>query len=61
MAGINDIASRGIGEFEEQYEHLLMSLMEALPETELIIHVLLSVNDIDFSISCNDDQIVEYI
>ena len=60
MAGINDIASTGIREFEEQYEYLLMSLMEALPDADLIIHGLLPVNDIDFSISCNNNQIVEY-
>lgn len=57
MAGINDVASHSVVEFREQYEALIVLLREQNPETELIVFNMLPVNDVDFTISCNNEQI----
>jgi len=59
MAGINDVANRSIDEFRENYESLLKTLIEQNPKTELIVFKLLPVNDDEFTISCNNEQIVQ--
>lgn len=58
MAGINDVACNSITEFCKQYESLIMLLREQIPTKELIVFNMLPVNDVDFSISCNNEQIV---
>lgn len=58
MAGINDIATYSATEFCEQYESLIMLLREQIPAMELIVFNMLPVNDVDFLISCNNEQIV---
>lgn len=58
MAGINDIASNSATEFCEQYESLIMLLRDQIPAMKLIVFNMLPVNDVDFSISCNNAQIV---
>lgn len=58
MAGINDVASQSTDEFRENYESLLKTLIEQNPTTELSVFNLLPVNDEDFTISCNNEQIV---
>lgn len=57
MAGINDVASQSIDEFEENYESLLKALIEQNPNAALSVFNLLPVNDEDFTISCNNEQI----
>ena len=57
MAGINDVASLSTDEFRENYESLLKTLIEQNPTTELNIFNMLPVNDADFAISCNNEQI----
>lgn len=58
MAGINDVAGTSVDEFREQYESLIMLLREQIPTMDLIVFNMLPVNDVDFSISCNNKQIV---
>lgn len=58
MAGINDVASNSAVEFYEQYESLIKRLKEQIPAMELIVFNMLPVNDVVFSISCNNEQIV---
>lgn len=58
MAGINDVASISASDFYEQYESLIILLREQNPNIELIIFNMLPVDDVDFSISCNNEQIV---
>lgn len=58
MACINDVASQSTDEFRENYESLLKTLLEQNPTTELSVFDLLPVNDEDFTISCNNEQIV---
>lgn len=58
MAGINDIAGNSATEFCEQYESLILLLKEQIPAMELIVFNMLPVNDVGFSISCNNEQIV---
>lgn len=59
MAGINDIAFCEPGKFSELYEALILKLKEEIPKTELFIHSLLPVNDIDYKISCQKEQITD--
>lgn len=58
MAGINDVAGTSVDEFREQYGLLILLLGEQIPMMELIVFNMLPVNDVDFSISCNNKQIV---
>ena len=57
MAGINDVASYTVIEFREQYESLLKTLIEQNHTTELIVFGMLPVNDVEFTISCNNELI----
>lgn len=57
MAGINDVASKSVNEFGVQFETLLRLLRDQSPTVELIVFNLLPVNDMDFTISCNNEQI----
>lgn len=57
MAGINDVAIIAVAEFGRLYSILIDSLLSLLPNVELIIQSILPVNDYDFSISCNNQQI----
>lgn len=57
MAGINDVAKCSLEYFKEHYNQLVSALLEQIPDVELIIQSLLPVNNRDFSISCNNEQI----
>lgn len=58
MAGINDVAKYNQGEFEGEYDSLIQQLMTQIPQASLIIQSLLPVNNIQYTISCNNDQII---
>lgn len=60
MAGINDVASKSVYEFRELYESLIRMLRVQIPSMELTVYNMLPVNDIDFTISCNNEQIARY-
>lgn len=60
MAGINDVASQSTDEFRENYESLLLALVEQNPTTELSVFNMLPVNNVDFTISSNNEQIARY-
>ena len=60
MAGINDVARCTLGKFESLYELLISELKRTLPNTEIILQTILPVNDVDFSISCNNEQIIVF-
>lgn len=60
MAGINDVASCSIDLFENRYELLINHLLKQVPGVKIIIQSILPVNDIQFDISCNNNQIVYY-
>lgn len=57
MAGINDVASKSFVEFREQYESLIRVLKAQNPTTALVVFSMLPVNDVEFKISCNNEQI----
>lgn len=57
MAGINDVANCSVKSFGKQYKVLVLSLKELLPNALIVVHSMLPVNDRDFSISCNNNQI----
>ena len=57
MAGINDVAHVSLDEFEEIYNSLLDAISQALPKATIIIQNMLPVNNQDFSISCENNQI----
>lgn len=58
MTGINDVASLTLALFESQFDELLWILSEQLPSVEVIVQSLLPVNDTEFKISCNNEQII---
>lgn len=58
MAGINDVANCSLDEFKKNHTELLRCLKDSIPESELICQTILPVNDVDFSISCNNSQII---
>ena len=57
MAGINDVANCNVKSFEKQYEELVLRLKKQLPEAIIVIQGMLPVNDKDFPINCNNEQI----
>ena len=59
MAGINDVAICSVESFGKQYKALVLKLKEQLPSASIVIQSMLPVNDRDFSISCNNEQILE--
>lgn len=59
MAGINDVANCSVEDFGKQYESLVLKLKELLPDASIVIQSMLPVNNRDFSISCNNEQIVK--
>lgn len=59
MAGINDVASSTIEEFENNYDKLVNRIRELLPQSEIILQSILPVNSSGFIISCNNNQISE--
>ncbi len=60
MAGINDVSISTVDEFEKRYDALLIQLREQLFAEELVVFNMLPVNDVDFSISCDNEQIVRF-
>lgn len=59
MAGINDVANSTDYKFKSSFEQLVKSLRSELPEADIIIQSLLPVNNKDFSITCNNTQIIK--
>lgn len=57
MAGINDVTTNSIKEFEKRYNQLVKTILENNLDIELIIQSILPVNDNGFSINCNNEQI----
>ncbi len=58
MAGINDVATCTLDEFKKKYAELLRQVKNILPKSDLICQTMLPVNNEDFSISCNNSQII---
>jgi len=58
MAGINDVATCTLNEFNKRYEELIGHVKYCMPESDLICQTMLPVNNLDFSISCNNSQII---
>lgn len=58
MAGINDVAICTPSQFEVRYDLLIRSILEQTWNAELIVQSILPVNDVDYHISCNNEQIV---
>lgn len=59
MAGINDITTCSSIQFEELYCILIQKIFESVRDVELIIQSILPVNEIDYSISCTNEQIIK--
>lgn len=60
MAGINDVATGNSALFEHTYEELIKGLKELNPKSSIAIQSILPVNNIDFSVSCDNTQIIHY-
>lgn len=58
MAGINDVATCTLDVFKKKYAELLRQVKNILPKSDLICQTMLPVNNEDFSISCNNSQII---
>lgn len=59
MAGINDVATSSPKEFSKKYDILICKLVQSLPDSRLFVQNLLPVNNIDYNISCSNEQIIE--
>lgn len=57
MAGINDVDDNSQDMFGRKFEELLQRIKTNLPLSELFIYSILPVNDLLFSVSCNNNQI----
>lgn len=57
MAGVNDVAKVSSDEFGVLYNRLLDAVSQALSEVTIVVQTMLPVNNQDFNISCNNDQI----
>lgn len=60
MAGINDLAFSSQDEFKERYNNLINQIVAILPGVSLTIHGMLPVNESQYRVSCNNDQIMSY-
>lgn len=58
MAGINDVATLDYITFGNMYDSLLSRIKCVVPEKSVFVQTLLPVNDKDFSVCCNNEQIV---
>lgn len=57
MAGINDLTRNTPNEFDILYNRLLDAIVQALPEVTIIVQTMIPVNNKDFIISCDNNQI----
>lgn len=57
MGGLNDVASLTVSEFQEQYVRLLGSVKASISGVSIVVQGLLPVNNEDFKISCDNEQI----
>jgi len=57
MAGINDVATCTSRQFEESYDLMICKILEFIEKDGLVIQSILPVNDVDYNISCNNEQI----
>lgn len=60
MAGINDVATCTVSEFHSLYADLLKCLRSEVKEAEMILQSILPVNNKEFIISCNNNQIISF-
>lgn len=60
MVGINDVAKTPISLFREKYRTLLKHIIESNPQAMIIVQGIIPVNNIDYQISCDNDQITEF-
>lgn len=60
LSGINDITKVTESEFGVLYEKLIEKLLGCRQGIRLIIQSMMPVNNMDFSISCNNDQVKSY-
>ena len=60
MVGINDVAKTPFDLFKERYRTLLKHINESNPQATIIVQGILPVNNVDYQISCNNDQITIY-
>lgn len=58
MAGINDVANCSVEYFLKQYESLVIKLKEQVLSACIVVQSMLPVNDKDYIISCNNQQII---
>ncbi len=59
MAGINDVASCSLENFEKQYKALIISLLNVYPSVEVIVQSMLPVNNKYYQVNCNNEQIID--
>ena len=57
MAGINDVACVSSDKFGDLYESLIIQIKEQIPTANLVVCSLLPVNEVDFIITCKNEQI----
>lgn len=60
MVGINDVAKISVSLFREKYRTLLKHIIESNPQAMIIVQGIMPVNNIDYQISCDNDQITEF-
>lgn len=59
MTGINDIAHVTADDFEILYNRLIDVISQGLPDATIVVQTMLPVNNHNFSINCNNAQIVD--
>ncbi len=59
MAGINDVTLCTKKQFKEKYAALIEKILLQLGNAKIIIQSMLPVNDKDFVVSCNNQQVSE--
>lgn len=59
MAGINDVANCKPEIFKSLYETLVCRLKRVVPISEIVIQSILPVNNKDYTISCNNIEILK--
>ena len=60
MGGLNDVSNCTIQQFGQLYNRLLTFLIESLPDSLIIVQGMLPVNDVDYMVRCNNEQIIHY-
>ena len=58
MAGINDVATCPLEEFEKKYEVLIKQILMDNVELMLVIQSMLPINNREYKISCDNEKII---